>query len=216
MCVSMSREEGAMLVREVMRSPVTSLPAGARLETALQVMAAQGISAIPIVDSNRHVVGIVSEADVLAEGLPADSRAHLRPIEGATGPWHALVDDVMTIDPVTVEPNTDAARAAELMADMGWKSLPVVRDLQLVGVISRSDIMRALATPDVEIRRRILDEFVEIGRDEWQAEVVDGVVTLHGVGEGRESRIARAIAATVPGVRWVTVHSPSTVDSADA
>ncbi len=137
-----------MLVRELMTSPATSLRAGSRLESAVQVLAAQHITAVPIVDPYGHVVGIVSDADVLREGLPEDPRARLRPVHESTTPWHRLVDEVMTVDPVTVGAHTDAARAAELMADMGWKSLPVVRDGQLVGVISRSDIMRALATPD--------------------------------------------------------------------
>lgn len=205
-----------MLVRDLMSSPATSLRGGSRLDAAVQVLAAQRISAVPIVDAYDHVVGIVSEADVLREGLPSDGRAHLRPVQEAAAPWHQLVDDVMTVDPVTVEPSTDAARAAELMADMGWKSLPVVHERKLVGMISRSDLMRALATPDGEIRRRILDEFVEIGRDEWQADVTNGVVTLHGVEDGRETRIARAIAGTVPGVRWVVVRGESAADTAGA
>lgn len=197
-----------MLVRELMTSPATSLRAGSRLETAVQVLAAQHITAVPIVDAYGHVVGIVSDADVLREGLPEDPRARLRPVHESTTPWHRTVDEVMTVDPVTVGAQTDAARAAELMADMGWKSLPVVRDGQLVGVISRSDIMRALATPDVQTQERIAYEFAQIGREDWTADVVDGVVTLRGVAPGRETRLARAIAETLPGVRRVREAEP--------
>jgi CBS domain-containing protein len=196
-----------MLVRELMTSPATSLRAGSRLDAAVQVLAAQHISAVPVVDAYGHVVGIVSEADVLREGLPEDPRSHLRPTrQPAATAWHRLVDDVMTVDPVTVEAQSDAARAAELMADMGWKSLPVVRDRHLVGMISRSDVIRALATPDVEIQRTVASEFAQIGREDWTVEVVDGVVTLRDVAPGRETRLARAIAETVPGVRRVVVQ----------
>jgi predicted transcriptional regulator len=198
-----------MLVRELMTSPATSLRAGARLEAAVQVLAAQHITAVPIVDAQGHVVGIISDADVLREGLPRDARAQLRPIEEPAQAWHQLVDEVMTVDPVTVGADTDAARAAELMADMGWKSLPVVRDRQLVGVISRSDVMRALATPDVELQERIAQEFMKIGREEWTPQVTDGVVILRGVASGREARLARAIAETLPGVRRVLVEEQS-------
>lgn len=204
-----------MLVRELMSSPATSLRAGSRLESAVQVLAAQHISAVPIVDAYSHVVGIVSEADVLREGLPEDPRTHLRPIQESATPWHRLVDDVMTLDPVTVEAHSDASRAAELMADMGWKSLPVVNDRQLVGVISRSDVLRALATPDREVQQRIADEFAQIGREDWTVEVVDGVVTLRDVNPGREARLARAIAETLPGVRRVLVEERTPSGRAD-
>ncbi|HEV7196539.1 MAG TPA: CBS domain-containing protein [Pedococcus sp.] len=204
-----------MLVRELMTSPATSLRAGSRLESAVQVLAAQHISSVPIVDAYGHVVGIVSEADVLGEGLPEDPRTHLRPTQQPTAPWHRLVDDVMTLDPVTVGAHTDAARAAELMADMGWKSLPVVRDRQLVGVISRSDVMRVLATPDAQVQQSIVYEFAQIGRDDWTVEVVDGVVTLRDVAPGRETRLARAIAETLPGVRRVLVEEQAGSERAD-
>jgi CBS domain-containing protein len=194
-----------MLVRELMTSPATSLQVGSRLDAAVQVLAAYHISSVPVVDASGQVVGLVSEADVLREGLPPDARAHLRPTHDPVGRWHRLVDDVMTVDPMTVAPDSDAARAAELLSERGWNSLPVVRDRQLVGVISRSDLIRSLATPDGEIAERISHEFAEIGRDEWQADVVNGVVTLRAVAPGRETRLARGIAQTVPGVRRVQV-----------
>lgn len=195
-----------MLVHELMTSPVRSLRAGSRLEAAVQVLAAHHISAVPIVDASGHVVGIISEADILKEQVPPDPRAHLRPVDEPTEPWHPRVDDAMTPDPVTVQENGDVGRVAELFAETGWKSLPVVRERRLVGVISRSDVIRALATPDVEIQRRITDEFVQIGRDEWHVDVAEGVVTLRGPEPGREARLAKAMAETAPGVRRVVVE----------
>lgn len=195
-----------MLVQELMTSPATSLRAGSSLEAAVQVLAAQHISAVPIVDSQQHVVGIVSEADILRERIAPDPRAHLRPAEEATQPWHRLVDDVMTPDPVTVQEHADVGRVAELLADTGWKCLPVVRGLQLVGVISRSDLLQALTTPDIVIQERIADDFDRIGREEWHVEVSQGVVTLRGPLPGRETRLATAMAETAPGVRRVVVE----------
>jgi CBS domain-containing protein len=200
--------EAFMLVRELMTSPATSLRAGSRLEAAVQVLAAQHISAVPIVDVQHHVVGIVSEADILRERIAPDPRAQLRPVDQPTQPWHRLVDDVMTPDPVTVQDNSDAGRVAGLLADTGWKSLPVVSGLRLVGVISRSDLLHALSTPDIEIEERIADEFALIGRDEWHVEVTEGVVTLRGPMPGREARLATAMAETAPGVRRVVVEQP--------
>ena len=197
-----------MLVHELMTSPATSLRAGSRLEAAVQVLAAGHISAVPVVDAQDHVVGIVSEADVLRERLAPDPRAHLRPVAEADQPWHDLVDDVMTPDPVTVQENGDVGQVAEILADTGWKSLPVVRAGRLVGVISRSDVIRALSTPDAEIRRRVGDDFAQIGWESWEVEVHEGTVIVRGAAPGREARLAKAIAETAPGVRRVVVEEP--------
>lgn len=194
-----------MLVHELMTSPATSLRAGSRLETALQVLAAQHISAIPIVDAHDNVVGIVSEADVLAEQIARDPRASLRPVEEPTEPWHRLVDDVMTPDPVTVQENSDVGHVAELLADTGWKSVPVVRGLTLVGILSRSDVIRVLTTPDIDIEERLADDFAQIGHEGWRVQVREGVVTVRGPQPGRESRMAAAMADTAAGVRRVVI-----------
>jgi CBS-domain-containing membrane protein len=194
-----------MLVRELMTSPPTSLRAGSRLEAAVQLLAGQHISAVPVVDPYGHVVGIISEADILRERIAPDPRAHLRPVEEPAEAWHRLVDDVMTPDPVTVQETSDVGHVADVLADTGWKSLPVVNGRRLVGVISRSDLLRALTTPDLAIEERVSDEFAQIGREEWHVEVAEGVVTLRGPMPGRETRLATAIAETAPGVRRVVV-----------
>nr|WP_255523835.1 CBS domain-containing protein [Terrabacter sp. MAHUQ-38] len=197
--------EAAVLVRELMTSPATSLRAGSRLEAAVQLLAGRHISAVPIVDPQDHVVGILSEADILRERITPDPRAHLRLVEEPAEPWHRLVDDVMTPDPVTVQETSDAGHVADLLADTGWKSLPVVNGRRLVGVISRSDLLRALTTPDVAIEERVVDDLARIGHEEWHVEVIEGVVTLRGPRPGRETRLAAAIAQTAPGVRRVVV-----------
>ena len=194
-----------MLVRELMTSPATCLRAGSRLETAVQLLSAQHISALPVVDVNHHVVGIVSEADVLGEGIAVDPRSQITPPHDAEQPWHRLVDDVMTPGPVTVQENGDVGHVATVLADTGWKSLPVVRGQRLVGMISRSDILRVLGTPDVEIEREIRDEFEEIGRDAWHVSVAEGVVVVRGPRTPYQARLAKAVAETVTGVRRVVV-----------
>jgi CBS domain-containing protein len=160
-------------------------------------------------------VGILSEADVLSERIVPDPRAHLQPLQEAAPQWHRLVDDVMTPDPVTVQEKDDVRWVAELLADKGWKSLPVLCGRRLVGVISRSDIVRVLGTPDAEIARRITEDFTHMGRIEWQVEASHGVVVVRGTSPGREARIAKAIAETAPGVRRVTVELPTEGQSLD-
>ncbi len=81
----------------------------------------------------------------------------------------------------------------------------MVRGLQLVGIISRSDVLRALTTPDIEIEERVVDDLAQIGREEWTVSVTEGVVTVRGPLPGRETRLAKAIAETAPGVRRVVI-----------
>lgn len=194
-----------MIVREVMSTPAFSLRSGTRLEAAIRLLAARQVSSVPIVDEHDRVLGIVSEADLLGQRIPSDPRAHLRPIPEPDRPWSELVDDVMTANPTTVQEGSDLGWVSDLFARTRWKSLPVVRGPVLVGMISRSDVIQALTTPDVDVQQRVAREFAQIGRDDWIVEVVDGVVTLRGLQPGRETRLATAIAETAPGVRRVVV-----------
>jgi CBS domain-containing protein len=197
-----------MLVHELMTSPATCLRAGTPLDAAVRVLAAGHFSAVPIVDHDNNVVGIVSEADILRQHVAPDPKPDPRPVTTSGESTRPLVDDVMTRDPAIARENGDVHGVAEIFAQTGWKSLPVVRGRRLVGVISRSDVVRALATPDAEMQRRIADDFAQIGREAWQVEVFNGVATVSGAAPGREARLAKAIAETAPGVRLVVVKEP--------
>ncbi|KRE52566.1 HPP family protein [Phycicoccus sp. Soil748] len=194
-----------MLVREIMTVPAHSLPLGASMEVAIQLLARAHVSALPVVDPDRRVVGIVSEADVLRVHLVPDPRAHLRPVEAPEDPWPTTLDEVMTPDPVTVMESADVADVGQLLADTGWKSVPVTHDGRLVGIVSRSDILRALTTSDSSIRRHLTREFAELGRARWVVSVNEGQVTVSGTRGKREARLAEVMASAVAGVRRVVV-----------
>ncbi|WP_406830706.1 CBS domain-containing protein [Pedococcus sp. KACC 23699] len=198
-----------MLVREIMTVPAYSLPLGSTLEAAIQLLARAHLSALPVVDGDHRVVGIVSEADILRLQLTPDPRAHLRPVELDEVPWPRLVDEVMTPDPVTVLETADVAELGQLLADTGWKSVPVVRDRVLVAMVSRSDILRAMTTSDSAIRRHLTREFAALGRARWSVSVAEGEVTVTGTRGGREARLAHVMASAVPGVRRVVVAASS-------
>jgi CBS domain-containing protein len=196
-----------MLVHELMSTPALSLPLGSAVDDAVTLLAARQISAVPIVDVHDEVVGIVSEADLLGERLVPDPRVDLGATPGPEDPWHRLVDEVMTPDPVTVRENGDVAEVAALLADTGWKSVPVVRGRRrLVGVISRSDIVRALARPDAEIAARVTEDLADINRPSWRVSVSKGVVTVQGPTPGREAMLATVVARAATGVRRVVVE----------
>lgn len=190
-----------MLVGDVMTAPALSIPSGATVEDAIRLLGSAGITALPVVDEGNRVVGILSEADILREPLPRDPRAHLRPT-GATEPLESLVDDVMTVDPVCVTPHADCADIAQTLADTGWKSLPVVEGRRLVGMVSRSDILRSLAVPDEVVALAVRSAFAAAGHPEWVATVHSGHVTVGAV-PSHLTDAALGTAATVPGVRSV-------------
>ena len=198
-----------MLVRELLTREVAAVRDDSTLDAAVRILADRRVSALPVVDDRGRVVGILSEADVLRLHVADDPRAHLRPPDADEGvaPWPSLVSEVMTPDPVTTLEGTDASEVGRLMADTGWKSLPVVDEHGvLVGMVSRSDIIRMLSTRDAEVWLHVVRDFSQIARQHWRAEVSRGVVTVTGVEPGRDARLAAAIARTAPGVRGVVVE----------
>lgn len=195
-----------MLVHEIMTSPAYRVHEGASLEAALQVMATARVTSLPVVDPDGHVVGIISESDLLKESLEPDPRAHMRLVPPPSRPLLSTVGQLMTAHPYTVREDQDVAELARTFATTGWKSAPVVRGDVLLGVVSRSDVIRALARPDNEIQAEISGAFTEIGLDSWHADVTYGVVRITGTASDRERAAAISIAQSVKGVRRVALQ----------
>lgn len=195
-----------MLVREIMSSPAFKVHERASIEAALQVMASAKVSSLPVVGPAGHLVGIISEADLLKELLEPDPRAHMRLVAPPTGAMLSTVSQVMTAHPYTVREDDDVSELAQIFARTGWKCAPVVRGDVLLGVVSRSDVIAALARPDNEIRAEIAKAFTDIGVESWHAEVTYGVVRITGTTSDRDRAAATSIAQSVKGVRRVVSH----------
>jgi CBS-domain-containing membrane protein len=193
-----------MLVEDVMtRNPITVVPS-VGIKAAMTKLAFAGITSMPVVDEDRHLCGIVSEADLIA-GVADDPRAHERPImiRPVTPPHR--VDDLYTRSPTAIGPQDDVTAAVVVMAAKGFKSLPVVdHQGRLIGVISRSDVVRALARDDDVIAGDIEKLFEELGHATWTAAVSGGLVEITGPDEAAHRSLAHALTRTVPGV--VAVH----------
>ena len=198
-----------MLVRELVTRDVAHVREASALDSAIRVLAEQRVSALPVVDVTGRVVGILSEADVLRLHLSADPRAHLRPVmDEPAEPWPATVAEVMSPDPVVAHEGSDVAEVARVLADTGWKSLPVVdAEHALLGMVSRSDVIRALSTRDADIWLRVVRDLGRLDRPGWtvSVSVSRGVVTVTGVPAGPDAQLAAAVASTAPGVRDVVV-----------
>ena len=193
-----------MLVREIMTSPAFNVLESASLDEALKLMATARVTGLPVVDGDARVVGIISEADLLKADLEPDPRAHARPSKQASESHLATVGQVMTVHPHTVREDSDVAELAHTFATTSWKSVPVVRGDVLLGVVSRSDVIRAMSRSDKDIAAENTRTLAETGLKSWRVEVVDGVVHVAGTGSDRERGAVGSIAQSVQGVRHVT------------
>jgi CBS domain-containing protein len=180
---------------------------------AAEVMAEHGFAAPPVVDEDQ-LVGIVAEADVLRDRMPPDPRLHRRRDDGAERTaLSLLVRGVMTTDVRCVEPVADVADVARVFVDERLRSVPVVDDGRLVGIVSRRDLLRALVRPDEEIRHELLrlGEGYTGALDAWEVTVSQGVATIRrtrGLPEPTaevERQALPALARTVGGVVGVRV-----------
>ncbi len=146
-----ARCASSMRVRDAMTKDVISLNKFDDIGQAVRLLAEKNISGLPVVDRENRIVGIVSEADVVS--MVGSRRAHtfkeiLRSIVGHPLPERKmghLVGDIMTSPAITVLADTEISEAVRLMDGRRIRRLPVVdKDERLVGLISRSDIVKAM------------------------------------------------------------------------
>ncbi|GAA2899269.1 CBS domain-containing protein [Streptosporangium fragile] len=196
-----------MLVREVMSSPVITVHPADTVRRAVRVLHAHDITAVPVLDGAGHLVGIVSEMDLLRGEFAPDPRASLRPVAGHDAPPPRRVEEVMTRQVVTVTEATDAATLIDLLVSRRIKSLPVVAGDRVVGMVSRRDLIAVLARPDEELRADVIAALREQypSGPRWDVVVRDGVAEVRADADesgasGEHTRIAELIARTVPGV----------------
>jgi CBS domain-containing protein len=219
-------------VRDVMTREVLTVGPDTSAKYAGEVLTEHGFAALPVVDSNHELVGIVAEADLLRDRLPTDPRLHLRRDEPTpAGPPPLVVRGVMTGRVRVVDASTDVSDVARLFVDERLRSVPVVENGRLVGIVSRRDLLEPLVRPDDVVRQdllRLVEGYTgELGC--WEVSVTEGVATVHrtrGAPEGSvdvERQALQTLARTVPGVISVQVLSgpgtdapPSAVADVDA
>ncbi|SBT39334.1 CBS domain-containing protein [Micromonospora auratinigra] len=178
-------------VQDVMTTDVAAVTEGAAYREIVDVLTGRRVTAVPVVDGARRVLGVVSEADLLYKvellGQPHERRIfpdrHQREARAKAGATLAV--DLMTAPPVTVSPDASLAEAARLMDARRVKRLPVVDDLgRLVGIVTRGDLLKVHLRPDGDIRRDVVDEVLRhtLGVPDRVVDVTvtGGVVTLTG------------------------------------
>jgi CBS domain-containing protein len=200
--------------RDVMTRDVVTVGPDTSVKYAAEVMAERGFAALPVVDDQDRLVGIVAEADVLRDRLPADPRLHARRDRSTPeAPPSVLVHGVMTAGVRTVEVSDDVADVARLFVDDRLRSVPVLEHGRLAGIVSRRDLLRTLVRPDAEIRADVLRLVEGYTGDlgSWDVTVTEGLTTIRRtrgltqVSAEVEERALRALATTVGGVVGVRV-----------
>jgi CBS domain-containing protein len=218
-----------MKARDVMVSPVITVKPNSTVKEVAKTLVDRHISAVPVVDDAGKLVGIISEGDLMhrAEiGTERRFRWWPRLVRGdATLPFgyikaHARrAADVMTQNVFTATPETPLDEIAVLLERNSIKRVPILLDGQLVGIVSRANLVQALATmpaqpeiplSDSKIREELLSH---LKGQPWanthlfNVTVTDGVVSLWGIANSEtESNGIRVAAEATPGVRAVNNH----------
>jgi CBS domain-containing protein len=201
-----------MKVRDVMTTNVFTAHADMPLKEVANRMLEYGISGMPIVDEEERVVGVLSETDILFKERAAPVRDGLVDwlVHYGEDPPAAKLNartagQAMTSPAVTITPRRSVAEAAELMLDLEIDRLPVVDGAELIGIVTRSDLVRAFTRTDEEIEREILRDVILktlwVSPDRVAVRVDDGQVTLEGhVDSEAEAEVILKFVEAVPGV----------------
>src|SRR6266496_3618242 len=181
-----SPKEAIMKVAQIMTTDVATVAPETSLKELAELLTTRGISCAPVVDAEGRVLGVVSEADVIAkERRPPQFSAWQRLVldiaDAKVKAAARTVGEAMTAPAVTITPDRRVDHAASLMLDRQVNRLPVVdRDSKLVGIVTRADLVRAFLHTDEALERQILDEVLLhelwLNPDEFRVSIDGGEV----------------------------------------
>ncbi len=145
-------------VRDIMQSEVITVGPDTTVRELAEILAEHKISGVPVIDEGRHVVGMVSEADVILQDADLHFPYYLQFLESIIylqsvskfeerfrKAFGSKVADIMSKEVISISADDSAREAATLMADQKVNRLPVVDGRILVGIVTRGDIVRAIA-----------------------------------------------------------------------
>ncbi|MFE7548724.1 CBS domain-containing protein [Streptomyces gardneri] len=210
-------------VADVMTKKVVAVLPGAEFKEIVAAMERWQVTAVPVVEGEGRVVGVVSEADLL---LKEEFHGHrlglveqMRRLDATAKAGSRRAEDLMTSPAVTVGPGASLPQAARLMASHHVKRLPVVdAGGAIQGVVSRSDLLKVFLRPDedlaAEVRHEVVEHLFPLSHRKVEVRVDAGVVTLSGeVLDSTLVPLAERLARTVEGVVDVrcdlTAQSPT-------
>lgn len=176
-------------VKDVMTTDVVSVRESAQYKDIVAVLRELHVSAFPVLDEADHLVGVVSESDLLLKELGQEALGGYLISSGRRGERAKAAGvsaaELMTTPAVTIGPDDSLADAARLMHDRHVKRLPVVDQAdRLVGIVSRVDLLSVFDRPDSEIRAAVLTDIIArdfaLDPDAFNVQVTSGIVTIAG------------------------------------
>jgi len=218
-----------MRAHQIMTRRVVTVKPETTILEAANLMLHHHVSGLPVVDAAGKLVGIVSEGDFIRRSEIGTGRKRGRWLKFIVGPGSEAADfvrehgrkiaEIMVPSPLTIREDTPLEEIVELMEKNNVKRLPVVNGDRLVGIVSRANLLQAVASlareipdptaDDAHIRKRIIDA---MEKNDWcpfglSVIVRDGIVHLTGIITNEHSRQAAVVAAeTVAGVKKVHDH----------
>jgi CBS domain-containing protein len=200
-----------MRARDIMTTPVTAVRPEALIKEAAGVLAGNGFTALPVVDGEDRLIGIVTEADLVRDRVPRDPRARCHPGGGETEvrPVTTTVGEVMTTPVTAMGAGTDVAVLAKALLDAGQRSMPIVDGSRVIGIVTRRDIVRVIARDDAIIAGDVRHPLEIYGGDRrWHVDVHDGIVAIGDEFDDETDRhVATVLAESVPGVVRATAFA---------
>lgn len=171
------------------------------MDECLQLVGSSGFTVLPVVDERKHLVGIVSEGDLL--------RARFRELGGADSqPDEMTAGDVMASPVVAMTADAEVSELASAMLRSRLRGIPIVHDHDILGIVTRPDLIAVLTTDDAQVAKEVqhrLDVYGGAGR--WRVDVAHGSASIFGVTpHDPERNVIAALADTVPGI--AEVHFP--------
>ena len=173
-----------MKVSDVMTTEVESVQLSSTLEEAASIMKVENVGAVPVIDEDDDLVGILTDRDIV-----------VRCVAEGKNPAETNVEEVLSHELETIEPDVDVQEAAQLMADRQLRRLPVCEDGELVGMVSIEDL--AVKTPAAQASTRALREISKGVRDDSRTALVSRAERsrLNRSAQEGGTRAPRAVAA---------------------
>ncbi|MEV5476051.1 CBS domain-containing protein [Streptomyces sp. NPDC004279] len=203
-------------VDDVMTHSVVAVGRAAPFKDIVRLMEQWQVSALPVLEGEGRVVGVVSEADLLPKeefrDTDPDRYTQRQRLSDLAKAGAMTAEELMSAPAVTVRPGSTLAQAARIMARLGIKRLPVVDgEGMLEGVVSRADLLKVFLRPDNdiadEVRRDVVDILFQAPAEPVHVLVTEGVVTLTGkVPDAALIPVAVRLARAVEGVVDVDCH----------
>lgn len=180
-----------MLIKDVMTSPAITVREDTALREVAAMLVAHRVSGLPVVDSTGALVGVISEADIVRN-------------ERGKSTGERFARDAMSAPVWTIEPHRLVAEAARLMLDHGVNRLPVLSGDELIGIVTRADLVRAFVRPDIEIAEEIRGNAALLAHgldpNGLVIRVRDGEVKIGPVPSPDDSELVEHVVQAVPGV----------------